>query len=162
MELYIYSALILAILVQFVILAVFYRRLGFLQRRYCDFMSGHSSGNLEDILIGIVTEQRQIHAKIIENKNIMQEIIEVVNTSVRGIGVVRFNAFQDTGSDLSFALAFLDAHGNGMVLSSIYGREESRTYAKPIEDGKSSYQLSVEEKDAISRALQSMRPFSAE
>lgn len=65
----------------------------------------------------------------------------------------RYNAFRDTGGDLSFSLAIINDVGNGFVLSSIHGREESRTYAKPVEGGKSAYNLSAEEKEALKRAL---------
>jgi hypothetical protein len=66
--------------------------------------------------------------------------------------IVRFNAFEDTGSDLSFAVALLDADYNGVVLSSIFGRNESRTYAKPVVAGQSSYFLTNEEKEALDMA----------
>ncbi|GAB7387692.1 DUF4446 family protein [Bacillaceae bacterium] len=70
------------------------------------------------------------------------------------LGVVRFNAFHDTGSDLSFSVALVDDELNGVVITSIYGRDESRVYAKPLEKGRSSYHLSEEEKEALQKALQ--------
>lgn len=66
--------------------------------------------------------------------------------------IVRFNAFGNTGSDLSFAIALLDNNFDGFVITSIYGREESITYAKPIENGLSSYHLTKEEEKAIQLA----------
>ena len=57
------------------------------------------------------------------------------------------------GSELSFSIALLDNFSNGFVLTSIYGREQSISYAKPIKDGKSLYPLSVEEMQAIDRAI---------
>lgn len=67
----------------------------------------------------------------------------------QGLGVVRFNAFQGVGSDLSFTVAFLDGRKDGVVLSSLSGRDESRVYAKPWQGGQSAYQLTAEEKDAV-------------
>ena len=64
------------------------------------------------------------------------------------------NAFQDTGSNLSFALAILDKNNNGIVLNGIYSREMSNIYAKPVESGISSYTLSEEEKEAIKKAME--------
>ena len=61
------------------------------------------------------------------------------------------------GSDLSYAVALLDAHNDGVVLSSIFGREDSRSYVKPIEAGKSTYILTAEEDEAIRQAIQSAR-----
>ena len=67
--------------------------------------------------------------------------------------MVRYSAFKDTGSDLSFALALLDENNNGVVLNGIYSREMSNIYAKPVEQAKSHYTLSEEEQQAIQQAI---------
>ena len=67
--------------------------------------------------------------------------------------MVRYNAFSDTGSDLSFTLALLDEQNNGVVLNGIYSREMSNIYAKPITNGNSTYTLSEEERQAIDKAI---------
>jgi len=82
-------------------------------------------------------------------------VLRRVAGAVQHVGVVRFDAFRDLGGLLSFAVALLDDRGNGLVFSSIYGRSESRTYAKPIIERSSSYELSPEEREAIRLALQS-------
>ena len=69
--------------------------------------------------------------------------------------MVRFNAFKDVGSDLSFAIALLDRNDNGVVLNGLYGSDSSNIYAKPIKGGVSTYQLSDEEKYALEIAEQS-------
>ena len=73
--------------------------------------------------------------------------------SARHVGIVRFNPFRDAGGDQSSAIAILDDNQNGVVLSSIYGRDSSRTYAKPIIKGNSQYLLSEEERQAIAKAI---------
>jgi hypothetical protein len=80
---------------------------------------------------------------------------EAIGRSVQGVGVVRFDAFEDMGGHLSFSAALLDAHGDGVVLSSINGRRETRIYAKPVTAAQSQYNLSDEEQEAIRRALAS-------
>jgi hypothetical protein len=75
--------------------------------------------------------------------------------AVQHVGVVRFDAFRDMGGLMSFAVALLDDRGNGIVMSSIYGRSESRTYTKPVVERGSTYELSPEEKEAIRLAMQS-------
>lgn len=72
--------------------------------------------------------------------------------SARHVGIVRFNPFQDAGGDQSSAIAILDDRQNGVVFSSIYGRDASRMYAKPVVGGNSTYHLSGEEREAITRA----------
>lgn len=67
--------------------------------------------------------------------------------------LVRFRAFPEVGSDLSFSLALLDAHGNGIILTSLFGRSETRVYAKPVQGGKSPYRLAPEEEQALAEAM---------
>ena len=78
-----------------------------------------------------------------------------LSKSLQKVGLVRFNPFKETGGDQSFSVAALDADNNGFVITSHYGRESNRVYAKPIGNGKSSYQLSKEEQSAVNKAMTS-------
>jgi len=69
------------------------------------------------------------------------------------LGVVRFNPFSDVGGDQSFAIALVDGHGNGVVISSLYGRHDIKVYAKPLKKWESEYTLTDEEKQAIAHAF---------
>jgi len=75
------------------------------------------------------------------------------SSTIQRVGVVRFDAFDDIGGKLSFAVALLNDHGDGAVISSINGRQESRSYAKEVVKGDSKQTLSEEERQAISKAL---------
>lgn len=91
-------------------------------------------------------------------KDLDKQLSELNRKNMRNfnkVGFVRFSAFSEVGSDLSFAIALMDSYNNGFVISSIYGRDDNRFYAKPLENGKSKYRLSEEEELAISRALES-------
>jgi hypothetical protein len=81
----------------------------------------------------------------------------LISSSVRHVGLLRYDAFEDVGGRLSFSCALLDDHGNGVVLTSINGRQETRVYAKPVTRGNSSYNLSTEEQEAIRQALEAPR-----
>ena len=72
--------------------------------------------------------------------------------------MIRFNPFEDTGSDQSFAIALLDDRLDGIVLSSLHGRGTTRLFAKPVEGGESKHALSDEETAAIRIALEGTRP----
>ncbi len=71
---------------------------------------------------------------------------------IQKLGVVRFNPFSGVGSDQSFSIALLDSNDNGVVITSLYTRNENRVYAKPLKAGRSEYLLSAEEKNAIEKA----------
>lgn len=76
---------------------------------------------------------------------------QIVN-SIQNIGIIRFSAFSDMGSNQSFSIALLDQNLNGVVLTSIYNGKTSNTYSKEVVDGKSEYSLSAEEIQAIDMA----------
>ena len=76
-----------------------------------------------------------------------------IEGSVRNVALLRYDAFEDVGGRLSFSCALLDDQGSGVVLTSINGRQETRVYAKPVAQGTSSHNLSLEEEEAIRRAL---------
>lgn len=76
------------------------------------------------------------------------------SSALRHVAMVRFNAFDDSGSGLSYALAVLDDNGDGFLISSLFTRDESRTYAKQIVGGKPSHPLSPEEEEALKQAME--------
>ena len=82
-----------------------------------------------------------------------------IKSSIQNVGFIRYNAFNDMGSDLSFSIALLDERRDGFVITNIYAREESNVYAKPIVNGKSTYPLSVEEIQALDRAAGSVKNY---
>lgn len=87
-----------------------------------------------------------------ENTEVLREL---VRDAVTRVAVVRYDAFEDMGGALSFSAALLDERGDGVVVSAINGRSETRTYAKSVEGGSSEHHLSDEEAAAIRHALAS-------
>lgn len=127
-------------------------KLSKLTKSYRKLMAGSEGLNLERLLMAHIDEVHAAVTKVDHLEQVCQTIRDESLTNIKKVGIVRFNAFEDTGSDLSFAIAFLDEQSNGLVLSSIFGRNESRVYAKPIVNGQSSYFLSDEEKTALVQA----------
>ena len=82
-----------------------------------------------------------------------QKLNDRTEKCIQKVGIVRYNAYKDTGSDLSFAVCLLDEKNNGVVFNGIYSRDMSNIYAKPIENGTSKYKITPEEQEAINRAM---------
>lgn len=82
-----------------------------------------------------------------------KELDKKTEKCIQKAGIVRYNAYQDTGSDLSFAVCLLNQKNDGVVLNGIYSRDMSNIYAKPIENGVSKYKVTPEEQEAINRAI---------
>jgi uncharacterized protein YlxW (UPF0749 family) len=84
--------------------------------------------------------------------------VDLVSTAVQRVGLVRYDAFEDMGGHLSFSAALLDANGDGLIITSINGRQDTRCYAKPVESWSSGHNLSEEEEQAVRQALTSGQP----
>jgi len=149
------------LLILFVMLFFLYRRVRVLTASYQTFMQGRNGANMEETLQSISENVRSFASRLDRDRARLEDLASVLDTTIRGVGIVRFNAFQNTGGDLSFSVACLDARQNGLVFSNIYGREESRTYAKPVREGRSPYQLSGEEQEAIRRAVAATQQLAA-
>ncbi len=110
------------------------------------------SGDLEKVLLNIREQEEDVVDVLEKIEKRLINLERELPKDIRKVGLVRFNPFSDAGGDQSFALALLNDEKDGIVLSSLYGREINRVYAKPIEKGTSKYQLSAEEKQAIEEA----------
>ena len=151
------SALTILLVIAFLINILLYRRLNSRMKHFESssltlqtFMSGHQLDTLLQECIQKLAHQEQGLNKI-DTRLSQVEIKSRIG--VDRAELLRFRAFENVGSDLSFAFALLNQDGNGVVLSSIHNREESRVYAKPIKEGMSTYSLTGEEKQVIDRAM---------
>ena len=125
-----------------------------LRTSYSKFMNKLGNGNsIEEILKEYIKRVEKVEAKNEEIISYCKVIDENIKRCTQKIGIVRYNAFKDVGSDLNFTLAILDDYNNGVVLNGIYARDSSNIYAKPIEKGQSKYILSEEEKEAVNKAI---------
>lgn len=131
-----------------------WRRMSRLKRRLAFLLPERSSRSGDvTVTLGALGERlRHLEETVSRLDRADEEVASRLAGRLRTPGVVRFNAFGDMGSDLSFAVALLDDEGDGVVLSAIQGREQSRLYAKPVRAGRSAYPLSPEELRAISAA----------
>ena len=150
---YIIIAMTLMILLALIVFVSINLKLAKLNKRYKQMMQGMDGVNLENLLMQHISEVKKTKEKTEQIGEACKRLDDIRRHCVQHVALVRFNAFEDTGSDLSYALALLDEQKNGVVMSSIYGRNESRVYAKPIVAGKSSYHLTSEEMAAMEQAL---------
>ena len=150
---YITAGIGVLVIIMYGIIINLWMNLSYLKKRYRKMMTVVDGANLERLLIGHIDEVKQV---VEENRRIdaeNQRISALLQKALTRVGVVRFRAFDDKGSDLSYAVALLDAENNGVILSSIFGREDSRSYVKPIQAGQSSYTLTEEEQQALHQAM---------
>lgn len=115
---------------------------------------GKQGGDIEDALLSIEGDMRAFAKFRSDMEEYLSQVERRVRKSVQGVGTVRFNAFEGTGEggQQSFATAFLNEDGDGVVVSSIRARDRVGIYAKPVESHASPYELTEEERDAIAKA----------
>lgn len=149
--------LILSIMVGILIIgfiAVLYSNIK-LKNKYNKFMKKIGNGkNIEEDLENYMYRVERVERQNAEIISYCKNLDEEVAKCIQKVGIVRYSAFKDTGSDLSFAVAMLDENNDGIVFNGIYSREMSNIYAKPVKNGVSEYTLSEEEKEAIRRAIE--------
>jgi hypothetical protein len=117
------------------------------------FFRGTKVRNLEQVITLMAQEIESLREKERTSAARIEEINARTQKSIQGISTMRFNPFKGTsGSNQSFATAFLDGEGNGVVLSTLYSRERVSVFAKPVERGSSPYELTEEEAAVIKKA----------
>ena len=129
-----------------------------IEKRYKSFISKFDKNeNIEEVF--------NKYTKMVNNVNEENKIYQAnylnlerkLDTCIQNIGIVRYNAFDNVGSELSFAIAALDNNENGVIINSIYGSTSSNVYAKSIENGTSKYPLSEEEIKALNKAKENKK-----
>jgi hypothetical protein len=142
-----------------VAVAVLAARLRAVRRTYATLLAGGAGG--EDLLAAVArqveaTERLRGKLNLVgrETAQLRQRVSNLVGT----VGLTRYDAFPEVGGHLSWSAAFLDEAGDGVVLSTINGRSETRSYAKPVRGGRSEHSLSDEERAAIAMAMGATNP----
>ncbi len=125
-----------------------------LYRRLSRLMLGRSGASLEETVSILVARTNDFASFRKELETYLHEADIRIARSIQGVATVRFNPFRGDGSggNQSFATALLDEKGTGVVISTLYARDRVSVFCKPVAEGHSSYELSDEERDAITKA----------
>ncbi len=142
------------IIVMFILYIINLIELGKIRREYKKFMEKIGKGNnIEEILDKHI---EKINKTIVKNEELEKFCIKLdtdIKTCIQKVGIYKYNAYKDVGSELSFTLALLNEKNDGVVINGIYSRDMSNIYAKPVEKGSSPYKMTEEEKEAVKRAI---------
>ncbi len=126
----------------------------FLELRLRKFLSGDKPRNLEEILSELRTSSENYHAFRSELEAYLKLVEKRLRRSIQGTGTVRFNPYAGSGSggNQSFATAFINENGDGVVFSTLYSRDHVSIFGKPLKEYTSTFDLTTEEKNAIEEA----------
>ena len=140
--------LFVAILVLFIVVFWAIRT----EKRLKKFFLGKKAKDLEETISILEEDILKLKRSKETTEQELEDIKKKLKRSIRGLGIIRFNPFKDQGSNQSFAISMLDEESNGVVLSSLYSRERMSIFAKPIKNGRSDYELTEEEENAVKKA----------
>ncbi|MDO4922156.1 MAG: DUF4446 family protein [Phascolarctobacterium sp.] len=142
------AALFLIIIALVIWLCSLKNKLSALQAKY-DFFTQGKEANIDTVLTDTLSELRQTRQELQELQSRHGKLHEQVQGCLQTVKLTRYDAFDAMGGEMSYSILLADAKKNGVILTSIYGRDESRCYAKNVQDGKSAYPLAEEEKNLL-------------
>ena len=150
---YIFIGMGVVIVFLFILIMILFRSLNKVENRYRKLMRGANSKNIEELIMGYLDKVDKANEKSQEAIDECKRLEIKMKDCIQKVAIMRYKAFENVGSDLSFSIAMLDDKNDGVILTGIYGRQESTTYAKPIDKGISRYDLSEEEMSVLNKAI---------
>jgi len=145
--------LFLLIVILFVLLINVNMKYTRLKASYNSFMKGKDGRTLEDSIFERFDELEKVEAMAVKNKTSVRKISQDMMTNIQKVGILKYDAFQEMGGKLSFALTLLDGNNNGLIFNSMHSREGCYNYVKEIVKGESYIELSEEEAESLERAI---------
>lgn len=150
---YLFIAAFASILLLLIIVIVHTVKLSKLSRRYKKFMAGKNAKSLEQDIEGIFEDNKFIKASTEKNRKDIQALYRKFEGAFQKVGIVKYDAFNQMGGQLSFSLALLDENDNGFILNSVHSTEGCYSYTKEIKKGICEISLGDEEKKALDIAM---------
>ena len=124
-----------------------------LKKKYEAFMAGKNAASLEDTLIKRLNQVEDLIASDEHTQEKVQMVLDHLDNTYQKVGLVKYDAFNEMGGKLSFALAMLDNNNTGWILNAMHSREGCYTYVKEIVKGESYVELAEEEAEALDKAI---------
>lgn len=144
------AAVALLLLIMMIVLLVKFSKLS---RRYQKFMSGKNAKSLETDIMGLYEDNKLIKASMDKNRKDIENLYRKFEGAFQKIGLVKYDAFNQMGGQLSFSLALLDENDNGFILNSVHSAEGCYSYTKEVRAGLCDIALGEEEKKALDIAM---------
>lgn len=152
---YIFIGLVALVLILLILVIVMICKISKLNKRCNSFMKGKAGKSLEQDIVRLYEDNQVLKTGMNENKRDIRSINKQLAKAFQKVGIVRYNAFQTMGGNLSYSLVLLDETDNGFILNTIHSSEGCYSYTKDIVNGRCDIALSAEEQKAIDMAISS-------
>lgn len=143
-------AVLLILLIMLIVLLVKYSKI---KKRYDKFMSGKNATSLEDDIHGAFEDMKLLKATADRNKKDIRILYKNMERTFQKLGIVKYDAFNQMGGQLSFSLALLDENNDGFIINSVHSSDGCYSYTKEIKGGTSPISLGAEEERALQIAM---------
>lgn len=150
---YLFIAAYALVLILIIIVIIQTVKLSKLSKRYKKFMLGKNAKSLEKEIEGIFEDNKFIKASTEKNRKDIQLLYRKLEGTFQKVGIVKYDAFNQVGGQLSFSLALLDENDNGFILNSVHSTDGCYSYTKEIKKGICEIALGDEEKNALDIAM---------
>ena len=150
---YILIGMAAMIVLSFLLIIILMIKVSKWKKKYSIFMQGKDAKSLEHDIIVLYEDNKFVKIAIEKNKNNIRELFKKHELSFQKFGIVKYDAFQQMGGQLSFSLVLLNENDNGFIINSVHSTEGCYSYSKEIKNGECSISLGEEEKKALNIAL---------
>ena len=144
------TAVLLILLIMLIVLIVKYTKV---KKRYDRFMRGKNASSLEENIRGVFEDMKMLKNNVEKNKKDLRMLNKNMERTFQKMGIVKYDAFNQMGGQLSFSLALLNENDNGFILNSVHSTEGCYSYTKEIKGGLCDISLGDEEKQALDIAM---------
>ena len=141
---------LLIVLILLIVLLVKYSNI---KKRYDKFMKGKNASSLEDDMHGVFEDMKLLKTNTDRNKKDIRILYKNMEKTFQKLGIVKYDAFNQMGGQLSFSLALLDENNDGFIINSVHSSEGCYSYTKEIKNGTSPISLGAEEEQALNIAM---------
>ncbi|WP_026495439.1 DUF4446 family protein [Butyrivibrio sp. WCD3002] len=144
---------ILLIIILFVIIIMQGKKIKSIKEQISKFMKGKQAASLEDEIVALFEDNEIIKKATQKNQKDINNLYNRLAYCFQKIGIIKYDAFNQMGGKLSYALALLDEDNNGFLLNSVHSTDGNYTYSKEIKNGKCDLELGEEEQIALDEAI---------
>lgn len=147
------AVLLILILIIIILLGIQISKAGKLKKRLDKFLTGKDGISLEQDIAGLCEDNKLLKSMADKNKKDIRNLYKRLESSYQKLGIVKYDAFNQMGGQLSFSLALLDENNNGFIINSVHSTEGCYSYTKEIKNGVSAISLGEEEAEALAIAM---------
>lgn len=150
---YILVGIVTVLLIVLILLIVLLVKYSNIKKRYDKFMKGKNASSLEEDMHGVFEDMKLLKTNTDRNKKDIRILYKNMEKTFQKLGIVKYDAFNQMGGQLSFSLALLDENNDGFIINSVHSSEGCYSYTKEIRNGTSPISLGAEEEQALSIAM---------